>query len=167
MHRAARAKPSNSWGCSSAGRAHRSQRGGRRFESAHLHHCFWARPSATRSCEPRQDRKVAAVSNPSGVPLITLALQKLGPRCEGNAWHARRHRRGSGDPTHRMRFTTVGPMAHRALTLKYRPQVFADMVGQDHVTRVLERALESGRIAHAYLFTGARGVGKTTTARIL
>src|SRR5437867_1583869 len=58
-------------------------------------------------------------------------------------------------------------MAHRALTLKYRPQVFADMVGQDHVSHVLERALETGRVAHAFLFTGARGVGKTTTARIL
>ena len=58
-------------------------------------------------------------------------------------------------------------MAHRALTLKYRPQVFTDMVGQDHVSRVLARAVESGRIAHAYLFTGARGVGKTTAARIL
>src|SRR5437867_7637704 len=58
-------------------------------------------------------------------------------------------------------------MAHRALTLKYRPQVFADMVGQDHVSMVLSRALESGRVAHAYLFTGSRGVGKTTSARIL
>ena len=58
-------------------------------------------------------------------------------------------------------------MAHRPLTLKYRPQVFADMVGQEHVTRVLSRAIESGRVAHAYLFAGARGVGKTTTARIL
>ncbi|MGH7741656.1 MAG: DNA polymerase III subunit gamma/tau, partial [Candidatus Eiseniibacteriota bacterium] len=58
-------------------------------------------------------------------------------------------------------------MAHRALTLKYRPQVFADLVGQDHVSKVLMRAVESGRIAHAYLFTGARGVGKTTSARIL
>jgi DNA polymerase-3 subunit gamma/tau len=58
-------------------------------------------------------------------------------------------------------------MAHRALTLKYRPQVFADMVGQDHVSLVLARALESGRVAHAYLFSGARGVGKTTSARIL
>ena len=58
-------------------------------------------------------------------------------------------------------------MAHRALTLKYRPQVFADMVGQDHVSMVLARALETKRIAHAYLFTGARGVGKTTSARIL
>jgi DNA polymerase-3 subunit gamma/tau len=58
-------------------------------------------------------------------------------------------------------------MAHRALTLKYRPQVFADLVGQDHVSAVLARALEGGRVAHAYLFTGARGVGKTTSARIL
>ncbi len=58
-------------------------------------------------------------------------------------------------------------MAHRALTLKYRPQVFADLIGQDHVTSVLSRALESGRVAHAFLFTGARGVGKTTSARIL
>src|SRR6476646_6262164 len=58
-------------------------------------------------------------------------------------------------------------MAHRALTLKYRPQVFADLIGQDHVSAVLARALESGRVAHAFLFTGARGVGKTTSARIL
>src|SRR5258705_4336190 len=58
-------------------------------------------------------------------------------------------------------------MAHRALTLKYRPQVFADLVGQDHVTHVLTAALESGRVAQAFLFTGARGVGKTTSARIL
>ncbi|MFN8587936.1 MAG: DNA polymerase III subunit gamma/tau [Candidatus Eisenbacteria bacterium] len=58
-------------------------------------------------------------------------------------------------------------MAHRALTLKYRPQVFADLIGQDHVSSVLARALESGRVAHAFLFTGARGVGKTTSARIL
>ncbi len=65
------------------------------------------------------------------------------------------------------RFPEPRSMAHRALTLKYRPQVFADMIGQDHVSRVLERALETGRVAHAYLFTGARGVGKTTSARIL
>ncbi|HUK64670.1 MAG TPA: DNA polymerase III subunit gamma/tau, partial [Dongiaceae bacterium] len=58
-------------------------------------------------------------------------------------------------------------MAHRALALKYRPQVFGDLVGQDHVSAVLTRAVESGRVAQAYLFTGARGVGKTTTARIL
>ncbi len=58
-------------------------------------------------------------------------------------------------------------MAHRALALKYRPQTFADMIGQEHVSAVLTRALEGGRVAHAYLFTGARGVGKTTCARLI
>jgi len=58
-------------------------------------------------------------------------------------------------------------MAHRSLALKYRPQVFSDLVGQEHVSAVLTRALENGRVAQAYLFTGARGVGKTTSARIL
>ena len=58
-------------------------------------------------------------------------------------------------------------MAHRALTLKYRPQVFSDLIGQDHVSTVLGRALDTGRVAHAFLLTGARGVGKTTSARIL
>ena len=58
-------------------------------------------------------------------------------------------------------------MAHRALTLKYRPQVFTDLIGQDHVSTVLAKALENNRVAHAFLFTGARGVGKTTSARIL
>jgi DNA polymerase-3 subunit gamma/tau len=58
-------------------------------------------------------------------------------------------------------------MAHRALALKYRPQTFADLVGQEHVSTVLARAVQGGRVAHGYLFTGARGVGKTTTARIL
>ncbi len=58
-------------------------------------------------------------------------------------------------------------MAHRALTLKYRPQVFSDLVGQEHVTQVLSAALATGRVAQAFLFTGARGVGKTTSARIL
>jgi DNA polymerase-3 subunit gamma/tau len=50
---------------------------------------------------------------------------------------------------------------------KYRPQQFGDVAGQDHVTRTLKNAITLGRVAHAYLFTGPRGVGKTTTARIL
>lgn len=56
---------------------------------------------------------------------------------------------------------------HEALALKHRPQKIADLVGQDHVTRPLTRALESGRIHPAYLFTGSRGCGKTSSARIL
>ncbi|OWK34846.1 DNA polymerase III subunit gamma/tau [Fimbriiglobus ruber] len=50
---------------------------------------------------------------------------------------------------------------------RYRPQQFSDLVGQEHVAKALTNALTSGRVAHAYLFTGARGVGKTSTARIL
>ncbi|MEO6463394.1 MAG: DNA polymerase III subunit gamma/tau, partial [Candidatus Eisenbacteria bacterium] len=58
-------------------------------------------------------------------------------------------------------------MEHRALALAYRPQTFADVAGQRHVTNVLAKAVEHRRVAHAYLFSGPRGTGKTTTARIL
>src|SRR5438874_6995440 len=57
--------------------------------------------------------------------------------------------------------------AYTVLARRYRPQQFADIVGQEPVARALVNALESNRVAHAYLFTGARGVGKTSTARIL
>jgi DNA polymerase-3 subunit gamma/tau len=58
-------------------------------------------------------------------------------------------------------------MAHQSLYRKYRPQTFADVVGQDHITRTLRNAIEAGTVAHAYLFAGPRGTGKTTTARLL
>lgn len=58
-------------------------------------------------------------------------------------------------------------MSYQVLARKYRPQVFADVVGQVHVTQTLQNALSQKRIHHAYLFTGARGVGKTTVARLL
>jgi DNA polymerase-3 subunit gamma/tau len=58
-------------------------------------------------------------------------------------------------------------MAHQSLYRKYRPQTFPDVVGQDHITRTLRNAVEEGAVAHAYLFCGPRGTGKTTTARIL
>lgn len=53
-----------------------------------------------------------------------------------------------------------------ALYRKYRPQVFADVVGQEHITKVLEGSIKLGRVSHAYLFSGSRGTGKTTVARI-
>ncbi|MCI0378826.1 MAG: DNA polymerase III subunit gamma/tau [Gemmataceae bacterium] len=56
---------------------------------------------------------------------------------------------------------------YTVLARRYRPQQFADLVGQEPVAQALTNALQSGRVAHAYLFTGARGVGKTSTARIL
>ncbi|OGW34407.1 MAG: DNA polymerase III, subunit gamma and tau [Nitrospirae bacterium GWD2_57_9] len=58
-------------------------------------------------------------------------------------------------------------MSYQVLARKWRPQVFEDVVGQGHITRTLQNAISSGRLAHAFLFSGPRGVGKTTTARIL
>jgi DNA polymerase-3 subunit gamma/tau len=59
------------------------------------------------------------------------------------------------------------PSSHLVLARKWRPERFSELVGQEHVTRTLAQALKSGRIAHAFLFTGIRGVGKTTAARIM
>jgi DNA polymerase III subunit gamma/tau len=58
-------------------------------------------------------------------------------------------------------------MGYQVLARKYRPQRFADVAGQDHVTRTLLNALEQNRVAHGYIFSGHRGIGKTTIARIL
>ncbi|MHB8994757.1 MAG: DNA polymerase III subunit gamma/tau [Armatimonadota bacterium] len=58
-------------------------------------------------------------------------------------------------------------MDYQSFTLKYRPRVFEDVVGQEHVSRTIKNAVTAGKIHHAYLFTGPRGTGKTTTARVL
>src|SRR5260221_13190198 len=58
-------------------------------------------------------------------------------------------------------------MSYVALARKWRPREFSQLVGQEHVLRALANGLDSGRIHHAFLFTGTRGVGKTTIARIL
>jgi DNA polymerase III subunit gamma/tau len=58
-------------------------------------------------------------------------------------------------------------MQYQVLARKWRPQTFGDLVGQEHVSRTLVNALQGGRVAHAFLFSGPRGSGKTTTARIL
>lgn len=58
------------------------------------------------------------------------------------------------------------PAAYQVVARRYRPQQFADLIGQEHVARGLAGAIDSGRVGHAYLFTGARGVGKTSAARI-
>ena len=50
---------------------------------------------------------------------------------------------------------------------KWRPQKFSELIGQEHIVRTLKNAIELDRVAHAYLFSGMRGVGKTTTARLL
>jgi DNA polymerase III subunit gamma/tau len=58
-------------------------------------------------------------------------------------------------------------MSYKVIARKYRPQTFSEIVGQQHVTKTLANAIESNRVAHAYIFSGVRGVGKTTAARIL
>jgi DNA polymerase III subunit gamma/tau len=58
-------------------------------------------------------------------------------------------------------------MSYQVLARRWRPRKFAEVVGQDHVTRTIRNALKQGRLAHAFLFTGPRGIGKTSTARIL
>ncbi|MFG1286829.1 DNA polymerase III subunit gamma/tau [Xanthobacter versatilis] len=63
--------------------------------------------------------------------------------------------------------TLEAPAAYRVLARKYRPQNFTDLIGQEAMVRTLRNAFSSGRIAQAYILTGVRGVGKTTTARIL
>src|SRR5438445_13175914 len=58
-------------------------------------------------------------------------------------------------------------MSYQVLARKYRPQKFSEVIGQEHVTRTLKNAIEQERIAHGYIFSGHRGIGKTTIARIL
>ncbi len=58
-------------------------------------------------------------------------------------------------------------MSYLVMARRWRPQQFSDVVGQDHVTQTLQQAIKRGRVAHAYIFTGPRGVGKTTSARLL
>src|SRR5713226_7757147 len=58
-------------------------------------------------------------------------------------------------------------MSYQVIARKWRPQTFEDLVGQQHVTETLKNAIKNDRVAHAYIFSGARGVGKTTAARIL
>ena len=58
-------------------------------------------------------------------------------------------------------------MAYISFARKYRPQTFDEIIGQDHIVTILKNAIQLERVAHAYIFSGPRGIGKTTTARIL
>ena len=57
-------------------------------------------------------------------------------------------------------------MEHLSLYRKYRPKTFEEVVGQEHITRALQNQIATGKVGHAYLFTGSRGIGKTSVARI-
>ena len=102
---------------------------------------------ATIPREPRQGRKAATVTGQLRVPRSTRSSS------DG---------RGGGTVPQSSPF-----MSYRVIARKYRPQTFSEIVGQEHVTRTLANAIQSNRVAHAYIFSGVRGVGKTTTARIL
>ena len=56
---------------------------------------------------------------------------------------------------------------YQVLYRKWRPKVFSDVYGQEHITKTLENAVKTGKTSHAYLFTGSRGTGKTSCAKIL
>src|SRR5262245_45397318 len=71
------------------------------------------------------------------------------------------------EPSSASEVTFTSSPEYTVVARRYRPQQFADLVGQEPVAQALVNALKSSRVAHAYLFTGARGVGKTSTARIL
>ncbi len=105
-----------------------------------------AGPLATTSCEPRQARKGAAVAVDSGAGVW-------------RAWAATIFSVGEQ--------SGQGRMSYQVLARKWRPRTFSELVGQEHVLRALTNALDSDRLHHAYLFTGTRGVGKTTLGRIL
>jgi DNA polymerase III subunit gamma/tau len=101
---------------------------------------------ATRSREPRQARKGATVSGTPRVPQFTRSSSRF---------HSR------------ILQVYNFPMSYQVIARKWRPQTFADLVGQGHVTETLQNAIRNNRVAHAYIFSGARGVGKTTAARVL
>jgi DNA polymerase-3 subunit gamma/tau len=98
--------------------------------------------SATTSRESRQGRKAAAAAAMSGA----------GALADAGRLHLEANRMSE---------------TYTALARRWRPRAFAELIGQDHVRRALVNALETGRVHHAFLFTGTRGVGKTTIARIL
>ena len=94
----------------------------------------------------------------------SVSLADLTPYSAGR--HAWRTHFDQGSSRSRLSKLTTG--AHyTVLARRFRPQAFDDVVGQEHVARALTNAIKAGRVAHAYMFTGARGVGKTSTARIL
>src|ERR1019366_2937999 len=124
---------------------------------------------ATSSCESSQGRKAAALSGSGRVP------QPIWPshRAPGGSVLAGRPARSSGGGGSR------GPVGssdvadapddvpYQSLYRRFRPSTFGEVRGQDHVVLALRNAVRDGRVAHAYLFSGPRGTGKTSTARIL
>jgi DNA polymerase-3 subunit gamma/tau len=135
------------------------------------------RPGTGGASEPLEDssRFVAAVPLvEASTPEAALARGSTSSSEGSSSSPADPSKSEGGSPKAQQRpgsSSSVGSPAaggtYTVLARRYRPQQFADLIGQEHVAQALVQALESGRVAHAYLFTGARGVGKTSTARIL
>src|SRR5882724_9973524 len=106
---------------------------------------------ATRSREPRQARKGATVPGSPRAPQTTRSSSH----------------RPTSKTQRRDRTAAENFMSYQVIARKWRPQTFGDLVGQQHVTDTLKNAIKNNRVAHAYILSGARGVGKTTAARIL
>jgi DNA polymerase III subunit gamma/tau len=119
-----------------------------------------ARAHGLWTYEPRQGRKAATVVC-SASAVVTLAFEFATQTFSGGGEIAL----STGNrPLYNM--NRKFKMAYQVIARKYRPQRFSDVVGQEHVTRTLSHAIEQKRIAHAFLFCGPRGTGKTTIARI-
>src|SRR5436305_12792127 len=124
-----------------------------------------ARVLCSRRTEPRQVRKEAAIRCIPCVTQFGLGSSERAGTAGCVAWQARRAISARGDDSARP--YTSPHMSYQALARKYRPQTFGDIVGQETTVQTLQNAIENDRIHHAYLFSGVRGVGKTTLARIL
>lgn len=121
-------------------------------------------PPATRNREPGQARKGAAAAVDAGAGVWLAQTAAPIPVGSGPKHLPYGHRLPA--PLGSDRWNDP-PMTYQVLARKWRPKAFADMVGQQHVVRALGNALDRDQLHHAYLFTGTRGVGKTTLARIL
>src|ERR1700748_739700 len=85
----------------------------------------------------------------------------------GRVGMAKGTKSGAGDAAAAHSPSPAPSLPYRVLARKYRPVDFTTLVGQEAMVRTLRNAIETGRIAHAFMLTGVRGVGKTTTARII
>src|SRR5262245_26409101 len=114
--------------------------------------------TATRQYETRRHAYLCVTDRPGSPHPGQLTAQTL-PRGRAVTAGTAAYRLSSGP--------TRVPEVSTALYRRYRPESFVDVIGQEHVTEPLMQALRTGRVNHAYLFSGPRGCGKTTSARIL
>src|SRR5581483_505193 len=123
--------------------------------------CNTPASSSGRSNRPGE-QKSALGSVPPPAPEC-----KLHAPADVPATHSSDQYRRRPAPAERVPYNRRSVMSYQVLARKYRPQKFSDVIGQEHVTRTLKNAIEQARIAHGYIFSGHRGIGKTTVARIL